>query len=282
MPESNILNKILSQYDSLSSLIIAAKSSDTNFLEIKKLFDEFGNTLHTFLIGYLEDIDALKKELNEKEEKIAETDSIIEKLNKKLEKFREHIPQSDFQYYSKVCQKEYSKFWRDLDENTKKFITTAYYILHLVKASKVDFSSVIVELSKAVEGELYSKLYIPYMDSLTAPLPYEGGAFGKAISSHFATGSYFIPFRIMFAALKLPNKNQNDYYNDLQKYIRQKNWCTTILNSSDFIDSGINYSITYRNEAAHKCLMTEDAAIECKKETKKLLETFMMARPSKV
>ena len=56
---------------------------------------------------------------------------------------------------------------------------TAYYLNRLIQSSGADFSVVVIEFGKAVETELYVKLFVPYYEYRTKPLPMEGGKFGQ-------------------------------------------------------------------------------------------------------
>jgi len=272
------VNEILTQYDSLSAIIAQIPKNTKNYAELQKLWESFGEALHLFLLGYIEEVNELNKKL--KVEGI-EYEERIKQLEGKLAELEAAIPKADFEFSERVCQKEYAKVWDLLENNTKVFLTTAYYINKLVQSSGVDFSIVIIECSKALEGELHLKLYVPYYQYRTKPLPQDGGKFGKFMNSIIAGEISEIPFMLMFSVLKPPGLKINDYYNDFQQFVRNENWNYRLLNNPTFYAAGIEYTQNYRNEAAHKGIVSFETAQKCKRKTKSLLVNFLSAYPKK-
>ena len=268
------INEILTQYDSLSSIISKIPKNTKNFDEFQKLWESFGETLHLFLLGYIDEINELNNKL--KLQKIDE-EKRVKQLETKLAEFEKAIPKVDFEYSEKVCRKEYGKSWSLLERNTKVFLTTAYYINRLIKSIGADYSVIVIECSKALEGELESKLYMPYRQYRTTPLLVEGGRFGQQMNQLLAGNIKVLSFAVMFAALKPTTRKINDYYNDFQKFLRAEKWDCSVLQDASFYETGSDYVSKYRNSAAHDGVLSAEVANECKIETKKLITKFIYA-----
>lgn len=276
---SEVVNTILAQYDSLTSLI--DKLAETNckeFEELKKQVNALGETLHLFLLGYIEEINQLNEQL--RLQKVSSEDR-IEELEKKLAELEAAIPKADFEYTEMLCQKEYPKGWNLLEKNTKTFLITARYLRRLIKLNSIDFSVVVIEYGKALEGEMHIKLYLPYLQYRTTRLPSVGGAFGAFVEKVIAGERKDIPFRTMFSALQPPARQTNDYYNDFQKYLRRNHWKCGILNNPTFYEAGVEYTQKYRNDAAHEGVISYETSKECNRKTKNLLNGLLSAYPKK-
>lgn len=131
------------------------------------------------------------------------------------------------------------------------------------------------------KGELEVKLYIPYFQYRTTPLPVEGGKFCQNMNRLLAGRINNLPFALMFAALKPTARKGNDYYNDFHTFIRVEKWDYGILQNPQFYEVGADYASTFRNGAAHSSIMSAEAAKECRRKTRTLINDFIMACPSK-
>ena len=82
------INEILTQYDSLSSIISKIPKNTKNFDEFQKLWESFGETLHLFLLGYIDEINELNNKL--KLQKIDEEKRVKQFVNANM--YLSHIP----------------------------------------------------------------------------------------------------------------------------------------------------------------------------------------------
>lgn len=274
-----VINQISAQYDSLTAIVNkVSKSNNKDLVELKKQWETFGLLLQQFLQGHFEEVETLKKELTAQK---MESEEIIKRLEEKVAELEAAVSKMDYAFSEKVCQREYAKVWNLLEKKTKVFLTTAEYINRLVKSSGVDYSVVIIEWGKALEGELEVKLYIPYFQYRTTPLPVEGGKFCQNMNRLLAGRINNLPFALMFAALKPTARKGNDYYNDFHTFIRVEKWDYGILQNPQFYEVGADYASTFRNGAAHSSIMSAEAAKECRRKTRTLINDFIMACPSK-
>ncbi len=260
-------NEIISEYNNLSDMIKKlAEIGIEEFVEIEKGFSSFGKKLNEFLIS---SIDAVAKAKNDQEK--------CEKLLKEIENA---ISKDDFEYHTKLVMQEYDVYWDIIEENTKKFLITASFMLNLLKSKESDFSPIVLEFGKAVEVEMTEKIYADFIKIQSkAPIKPFKGSLMDAIKKYKREQEVYLPFRMMFASLVKPNINDGSYYWLLHQSLNNDGWEMSTLTDLKFIKTGENYAMQYRNPAAHTHIFTKLEADSCKIKTDSIIHTVLSAYP---
>ena len=267
---------ILAEFQSLSVLIkeLADEGDETAAL----LLEEF-NACGASLVNYVLECSSEIGKLNTQKE---ETKEELQKLNAKLEALEKSVPKADFEHYSKVAEKKYSKYWNIMEEKSKTFIATAMYVFNLMKAYSGDFSPVVLEFSKALEEELKEKIFFKFItEQSKKPLRLDKGRIIEAIRTYKNDKIYFIEYSMMLKTFRKPRFVDNSYWVLLHQTLQAKGWRMDILTNPAFIDDGVNFVETFRNRAAHANTFTQQEAVVCSEKTKELTYTFLSAYPQK-
>ena len=140
------------KFDSLSQDISVIKH-DAGYIK---------EQLNLLITNLVLDISSIKKEKRDEDEKIL---LIENKINESLNRDREF--QDNSEIYSKLASSKI-KEWNNLDKDTMQFIISAEYLFSaLQKIDDSDFSPCVLQFSKAVENELFIKLFKPFIDNIS-------------------------------------------------------------------------------------------------------------------
>ena len=265
-------------------MAIAKKATEGSHVDIPKL-DEIvkamGNSFGNLLELSLKKNARLKKKLVELGVSPAEIHAL---LSDDLSITNEFVAGNDFALYSDICKAEYAPCWDQMDDKTKKFLVTSYYIFSTIRRTKMDFSPVIVELSKSIEEEMSSKLYYDFILECKTKLPLQrtsnfDNELERAVFNYRKDiTAYYVPLSTMFDALMPSQRLKNNiYYQMLQQKLVDGKWDTSKLCTQQFVAKGKDYAKNCRNEAAHSAALTEKKAQECMSKTKELLTEFLSA-----
>lgn len=256
-----------------------AESGLEEFIELENRLSSFGENLNNYLYSNLNEIKELKEELNAQK---IEADEIIEKLNKKLKLLSNSMSAADYQLCTLACQKDYAKYWDLLAEDSKTFLITSYFVLKKIIATKSDFSAVVLCLCKPFENELRAKVYEPFIikESTLPFIEKDSSKLAEGIKYYKKKLEFYLPIKIMIINFE-PPKFKNSYQQKLQNDLFKSGWKMNLLTNQQFIEDGVEYMEKYRNLAAHTTVLEKQIAIDCRLETKRIIERFLSAYPNK-
>ena len=264
-------------------MAIAKKANEGDSVDIPKLEEivrAMGTSFTNLLELSLRKNARLKNKLVELGVSPAEIHAL---LSDDLSITDEFVAGNDFALYSDICKAEYAPCWDQMDDKTKKFLVTSYYIFSTIRRTKMDFSPVIVELAKSIEEEMSTKLYYDFIFECSKRPTQKTKDFDNKLEEAIFNyrkdvTAYYVPLSTMFDAL-MPSQRlkSNIYYQMLQQKLIDEQWNTSTLCSKQFVDKGKDYAKNCRNAAAHSAALTEEKAQECMEKTKELLSEFLSA-----
>ena len=171
MDYSSKEQKILSYLEKCSSLLeimgvdineIKEVTNETKHQtdRIENKVDNLNETIKTFISSF----DAFKKETRDVEEKLL-------LIAAKLTEVENNIDSNDYELYTEICRRNYYG-WEEYEELTKKFLPVSEILYSrlqdpAIAANNVDFSPVVIELSRAIENEFLLKIFKKYVREFT-------------------------------------------------------------------------------------------------------------------
>lgn len=274
---NNVQDMILEFNSILDFVKECAKSGLEEFIELEERLSLFGENLNAFLFNSLEEIENLKKKLNEQK---LESKEIIAQLNQKIKVLSGTMTDADYKLCSLVCKKDYEQCWDLLEEDSRKFLITAYFVMKAIKKTKFDFSAVVLCLCKPFENELKKKIYEPFIirESKLPLIKNERSKLCEGIVYYQKNGVVYLPTKMMLVCLK-PTSYTMSYQQRLHNELCSDCWNMAALTNQKFIDGSIDYMEEYRNMAAHTHVLEEKNANACKTETRKYVTYFLSAYP---
>lgn len=271
------------------------KTFNTTFnsiTEILELVSECGNiedlkdyTAELLSLG--KDLDALYQkttaeitELKEKNKELEEENAKLKEENRKLKVYIKSMSAADYKISTAVCEKEYDVYWKLLEEDSRKFLVTSYFILRKTKGTNSDFSAAVVSLCKPYEAEIKNKIFMPFIiEQSKLPILTRDTGLLRATVENYKTNRYaHMSFKLMILCLRKP-KYPISYEQRLHDVLYKNKWNLKVFESKDFTAESIDYMEKYRNFAAHVNFVEEQFAIDCKIATKKLLIKLISTYP---
>ena len=274
----NNIQDLIFEFNSILDFVKKqAESGLEEFIALEERLSSFGENLNNFFISSIEEIDRLKKELTAQK---LEADEIIAKLNKKLEALSGTLTDGDYKLCSIACKKDYEQCWDLLEEDSKKFLITSYFIFKKISTTNSDFSSVVLCLCKPFENEIMKKIFIPFIieESKLPIITVDTSKLRETIERYKNTNHLFLYIKIMLSNFR-PPKHNNGYTQRLHNKLYKNSWNMRRLVYEPFIAGSIEYMEKYRNTAAHIDIMEEQSATACKLETIKYVTHFLSAYP---
>lgn len=268
---------LISKFKTLTDFIEEiAETGDENAALILEELHSFGRLLVDYVLECSNEISKLNAQKVESEED-------IKKLKEKLEALEKAVPKKDYVYYSGLAQNKYKKYWSVMEKSSKTFITTAMYMFNLLRVHNADFSPVILEYTKSLEEEIKQKIYLGFLkEESKKPILPNNGKWTDAVEKYKERQFFFIPLSMMFYNLNSPkNVNGVSYWANLHQMLKRDGWDMPALTDPKFISDGVRLAEDYRNWAAHIYDFTDQDAIYCSMETKKLICHFLSAYPQK-
>ena len=228
--------KIINEIEELTNVIFELRDSvEKQFFKLSIKFDEIKNASK-------------------------ESDSKIESIYELLDQESET---NNFQKYFKTVQEEIEEYDL-LDDNSKKFLASSYFLKEKFEKSKIeDYSPFILQFSRAIENELLNKIFISFYPKLDAILVNNPSfldsesenkktlVFAKSLnkrSDKFTLGTMVF---ILSCIYNLEGSTLNS--SNLLKVFRNHTLSVIeqhILNK-EFIESMQGLTSEYRNKAAH-------------------------------
>lgn len=272
-----------------------AKTFNTTFKsisEILELVSECGSIedLKDYtaeLVSLGKDLDALYQEttteiteLKEKNEELEDENAKLKEENRKLKVYIKSMSAADYRISTAACEKEYGAYWELLEEESRKFLVTSYFILRKTKGTNSDFSAVVVSLCKPYETEIKNKIFMPFIveQSKLPILTRDAGLLRTTVENYKTDSNAHISFKLMILCLRKP-KYPISYEQRLHDVLYKNKWNLKVFESKDFTEESIDYMEKYRNFAAHIHLVEEQFAIDCKIATKEMLMKLISAYP---
>jgi len=269
------------QYNNISTMLrTATNGSKLDIDQLLENIDDFGDTLKKLFFLSMEKNNRLKNKLVELKVPAHEIASL---LSDDLSIMDEMVPFDGFAIYSKFCKAEYVEHWDCMEEKTRKFLVTSYYLFNTIMTTHMDYSPVVIELAKSIEEEMSTKLYYDFILKCSRQPTQKIKDFDNKLEEAVFNyrkdvTAYYVPLSTMFDAL-MPSQRlkSNIYYQMLQQKLTDEKWDTSTLCSKQFVDKGKDYAKNCRNAAAHSAALTEEKAQECMDKTKELLSEFLSA-----
>lgn len=266
-------NDTLNQFDEMISLY-EELSNLTDPFEIKKKkmrIEELKANIRSNIEKFTDVIEQLKNSNFDNEKK-------IEEMQNEIDKYKNRIPNEEFKENCFICSKLYSPIWNELDDLSKDFLATAYFLSNQSKARDLDQSPVIIEYCRAFENELIEKIYKEYIEDLS--YTYYNYQYNKkfsdlihAVDDYKAKGYFFVSSKKMIDYLGYINDKSinSEYKNQLIDYLRYKKINVTKIANDKFINQSKYYVKNYRNKAAHPNKLSRTVFENCKNTTRELL-----------
>lgn len=262
---------------------------DTKY--IKEKTDEISKKIDSVLktLNNLEnDFSELKKENREIEQKMT-------LMITKLKKIENELDADELEDYYALCQSLYNS-WEELDSLTQKLLPISEFLYSkLQKYEKSDYSPVILELCRALENELLSKIFSKYtinlidrkQSNLDTFLSYDRSdrellkktnVFVKAVSKAAKTRKPEYTLGQMRNIIALLNDyrtlTSSPLLKDFERYLKTNTDVSRLL-SADYLDD-LNASINnYRNPSAHPGVMSFQKAKECEEFMPEKIDFFV-------
>lgn len=274
---SILLNKVKSELDeTIKELPKETKDTINNlFYILYKIIDESDKLIKSLL----KKIRELRKEKECLENKIKKMQGEIDSLSELINS----VNLDDFNTQFKICEKiTYKDIWNHLSGSSKNFLVTAELLYKYCEFNKdissseneLDYAPVIIEICRTVESELKSNVFDDFISSYSVSEPSDGDKrLREAID-----GVRDLTMGEMFPIFEQVKSNRSNYYNinELEQYLKKKNWNVSRLGDKWFINKGKEYCET-RNEAAHggDKVISENVVVECRDSTNKILDHFI-------
>ena len=274
---ANTGRNILAEFQSLSAII--KELADEGDATAALLLDEF-NSCGKSLVDYVIECSSEISKLNTQKE---ETEEEVQKLNVKLEALEKSVPKADFEYCLRLAEKKYAKYWSIMEKNSKTFLATATYLFNFLRAQDVDFSPVILEITKSLEEEITQKIYLPFVkEESKKPILDRKSRLQSCILNYKDKPYFYFEFTMMFKELTPPPTSRFEgYWTLLHQRLGKQGWHMHTITNKAFTDAGVELALKYRNRAAHADVFTKEEVQECSEKTRKLTYTFLSAYPSK-
>lgn len=274
------INDLISEYNGILDFVNkCAESGLEEFIEISERLSSFGAKLNDFLFSSLEEIAVLKKELNSQK---LEADDIIQELKYKLKNLSASMSAADYKLCETACRSEYSTYWDLLEDESRQFLITSYFVMKKISSTKSDFSAVILCLCKPFENELRKKIYESFIieQSKLPYIPKDRSKLREGIEYYQQHQTVYLPIKILLVNLA-PPKYPISYQQRLHDELYNSGWDMQKITTKRFVDRSVDYMEKYRNIAAHTSVLGEQVAQSCKNETLKIMTHFLSAYPSK-
>lgn len=270
--------KKLSLLEEILRKLEAAPNDTEDIKEIVKQIQNLGRETLELYDGLFDNFNKLKESNAETEEKLAQ-------MREALDKFCDSMESGDYNVNKKLCEQRYAAVWHKLDESSQSFLITASFLCRKCKGENLDFSPMIVEMSRAYENELLEKIFRDFVNrnalSVILPQPARKDALFDAVCDAKNGKPFFISLTQMIKIInRMPRNAQNTYggqlYNDLDP-----DWDTSKLSDNGFYRNGITYANDYRNRAAHPgTTLNKTDANDCEQLSEALLNHFIGAMKS--
>ena len=149
--------------------------SNDKYIEIKNIQGNTQEIVYTEILKNIDDINNLKKRLAQLNESVLiikkqlgvtveDEESVLEQIQERIDVL---IEKSDIEQYVPIVQEWIKPFWTKLETESKQFLPTAELLYEEYKnAKKFDLSIAILSYCKALEKELYSKMFKGYIKKL--------------------------------------------------------------------------------------------------------------------
>ena len=271
-----------------------------------------GNTKRIVYNKVLKDID----DINDLKQRLARLDKDITIIKKQLglavedeevvieqiqEKIDELIEKSDIEQYIPVVQEWIKPFWERLEAESKRFLPTAELLYQEYKeAEKFDLSIAMLSYCKALEKEIYSKMFKGYIKKLIEdgtnverkfPKDFKSNQtkrFARRVSQYTTEykdneNQWKFELGTMVYILRIVLKKENVFLKEGRIYRDFKNYLEQQFEHS-FFDIGfmidLDNVVNLRNASAHPQIITPDRIDRgkeiAKKKIVKLLSYYNM------
>ena len=266
-------NKKLSMLDEVLARLSGLSDDTSDIQKIIKDIQELGRETLKLYDSILGDFQKLKESNAEIEEKLAQ-------MSKKLDELREAMPEGDYNVNKTLCEQKYSGIWLKLDEASKTFLVTSSYLCKKCAGESLDFSPMIVEMSRAYENELLEKIFRDFIvqNASSAMLTPSGNkdALYKAVSDVRNGKPFFVSLTQMVKIMnRMPTNADKTYGHKLNNELNST-WDTGKLSDNGFFNNGMTYATDYRNRAAHPgTTLSQTDANDCEQLSQTLLSHFI-------
>jgi hypothetical protein len=262
----------LALVDEIRNLMAAPLLNADDINEKLRQIASLGRETLDCVDGLMTQFDKLKETMAETEEKLAQMREILDQLRSK-------VSSGDYDFSKTLCEQRYASVWPKLDETSKSFLITASYLCKKCVSESLDFSPMIVEMSRAYENELLVKIFRDFVNrnAQAAALPSAGGtdALFKAVNDAKSGRPFFISLTQMIKIMKRLQNDRNTYGGRLYTELNA-GWDTSRLSDYSFYQNGITYANDYRNRAAHPGVTLDEAdAADCEQLSQSLLDHFI-------
>lgn len=213
---------------------------------------------------------------------------VIEQIQEKID---ELIEKSDIEHYIPIVKEWIRPFWGRLEAESKRFLPTAELLYQEYKETdQFDLSTAMLAYCKALEKEIYTKMFKGYIKKLiedginiknTFPEDFisnETKRFAESIKLfttryknndskwHFELGTMVYILKIVLDSDESPFLSDGRIYRDFKKYLEQQF-------EYSFFDIGFMTDLDnvakLRNDSAHPQIVTSDRINQGKELTKK-------------
>ncbi len=271
--------KKLSLLDEISKKL-EALSNNTD--DIQKIIEQIQNLGRETLELY----DSLFDDFNKLKESTAETEEKLVQMRKALDELGDAMSSGDYNINKTLCEQRYSFVWDKLDESSKTFLITASFLCRKCAGENLDFSPMIVEMSRAYENELLEKIFRDFVSynaiSAALPRPKTKDALFDAVDNVKNGNPFFISLTQMIKIIYRMPQNANNTYGGRLYTKLGANWDTKKLSDNGFYKNGITYANNYRNRAAHPgATLNKTDADDCDRLSQSLLNHFIGSMKSK-
>jgi len=260
----------------------ALQNMGTDHLNILRKLDEMHQDMNRGFSSLLSEISSIKRQNISIDEKIDKLDrQILQKYEKK-----------DYPEIESKLKQELS-FWDKLEPNSKRFMTTAEFLLKDMKEGEFDFSVINLEHAKIMETELNNKLILRLLEEPQEDrdkflnLDAKKNKKGEIITDNNGKTIYWSPVsylligkynhlmlgqisKVIEGILGYPNAPKNQF---LVKFFEEH------MKSWDFVENDLYNFPTrmaeiYRNGSVHMECKEKTVAENCRKETIEFLAKF--------
>lgn len=263
--------KKLSLLEKISKMLEVAPNNTEDIQEIINQIQDLGRET-------LEMYDSLFNDFSRLKESNAETEEKLVQMCKALDECT--LRESDYNANKILCEQRYACVWPKLDKSSKSFLITASYLCRKCVGDNLDFSPMIVEMSRAYENELLEKIFRDFVNrnavSASLPRPKGRDALFDAVEDVKNGKPFFISLTQMIKIMNRMSSNANNTYGRRLYADLNTDWDTVMLSDNKFCKEGITYANEYRNRAAHPgTTLDKTDAEDCEQLSQYLLKHFI-------
>lgn len=282
----NIDNYIEVKQDIMSVIIgmMEAKKLVNDPKAIEKAFDSFILMLNKTtekIDKAIQETLQLTLELRKYEQESAEYKKKLAEVEAALDNVRASMGEDDITGTTERCERRYGQFWNFISEKSRDYLITAKYIYNKIKALNKDFAPAVVEMCRAVENEIKSKIFEGFVSEMaySDSIKLDDSKLSETIRN-FKRSSLFIDITLQemiysFRDMERIGRRAETSHGQLRNYLDNHQWDADKLSSDSFVKEFTDYVKEFRNGSAHTTSFSQKEAEKCEEKTDKRIKAFL-------